>query len=166
VLLDRLERTRAAVRGGGAADADDHDLGAGVYRRADQLARAVRGGGPRVARVLGDEAEPGGGRHLEHGGAAVLDQRERRVHGVAERPAHARGVRLAAERQHQRLHRPLATVRERAQIRREQPGALQPAADRCRHLRGAERPLERIGGDEDGALGNGRHGPYPGATIE
>ena len=47
VLLDRLERARAAVGGRRAADAEQHDLRARVDRGADQLAGAVGRGRPR-----------------------------------------------------------------------------------------------------------------------
>jgi hypothetical protein len=67
------------------------------------------------------------------------------------------GDRLAAEREQQRLHRPLPAVGERAEVRRHQPGALQPAPDSARDLGRAERSLERVGRDEDRALGD-RHG--------
>ena len=64
---------------------------------------------------------------------------------------------LAAELGQQRVERALAAVGDRAQVGRHQPGALEPAPDRARDLGGVERALERVGGDEDGTLGDG-HG--------
>ena len=55
----------------------------------------------------------------------------------------------------QRVERALAAVGDRAQVGRHQPGALEPAADRPGDLRSAERALEGVRGDEDGALGDG-----------
>ena len=52
---------------------------------ADQLAGAVGRRRPGVALGLRHEAEPRGGGHLQHRGAAVLDERELRLHGAAER---------------------------------------------------------------------------------
>ena len=65
----------------------------------------------------------------------------------------ARADDLAAERGQQRVQRALAAVGDRAEVRRDQPGALEPAPDRARDLGRAERPLERVGRDEDRALG-------------
>ena len=62
---------------------------------------------------------------------------------------------LPAELGQQRVERSLAAVGDRAEVGRHQPAAFEPAADRARDLRGAERALERVGGDEDGALGHG-----------
>ena len=73
-LLDRLQRPRAAVGGGRAADRDEDHLRAALDRGGDQLAGAVGAGRPRVALVFGDEREPGGRRHLHQRGAAALDQ--------------------------------------------------------------------------------------------
>ena len=61
---------------------------------------------------------------------------------------------LAAERGEQHLHRALAAVGDGAQVGRAQPGGLQAAADRGRHLGGAEGPLERVGRDEHRAVGH------------
>ena len=113
---------------------------------------AVRGRRPGVALVLGDQAEAGRRRHLEHGRAAVLDQPELRLDRPPERIGHLDADRLAAQRQQDRLHRALAAVRQRAQVGRHQPGPLEPATDRAGDLRGAERALERVRRDEHGAL--------------
>ena len=158
VLLDRLERARAAVGRGRAADAEQHDLRAGVDGGADQLAGAVRRRRPGVALVLGHEPEAGGGGHLEHGRAAVLDQPELRARaGARAGRCTSAAIGLAAEREQQRLHRALAAVGQRAQVGRHQPGALEPAADRAGDLGGAERALERVGRDEHGTLRHGCH---------
>ena len=75
VLLDRLERARAAVGRRRAADADDHHLRAGVDRRADQLAGAVRASPPRRrARPRSRGAGPRPRPSRRTAGAAVLDQ--------------------------------------------------------------------------------------------
>ncbi len=97
VLLDRLERARAAVGRRRAADAEQHDLGARVDRRADQLAGAVGGRGPRVALVLGHEPEARRRGHLEHRRAAVLDQPERSA-AAAARAGRARRRRASRRR--------------------------------------------------------------------
>ena len=88
----------------------------------DQLAGPVGRGGPGVALVLGDQPEPAGHRHLDDRRAAVLD-------AARSRPApRARAGRctVAASSSppscgQQRVERPLATVRDRAQVRRHQP---------------------------------------------
>jgi hypothetical protein len=74
---------------------------------------------------------------------------------AAERVLHVDGDQLAAELGQQRVQRALAAVGDRAQVGRHQPGALEPAADRAGDLRRAERALERVGRDEDRALGDG-----------
>ena len=72
-------------------------------------------------------------------------------------PCTVTATQLAAELGQQRVERPLAAVGHRAEVGRHQPGALEPAPDRTRDLGGAERALEGVGGDEDGALRDG-HG--------
>ena len=78
------------------------------------------------------------------------------VNRRAERALDLDRVGLAAERDQQRLHRALAAVGHGAQVGRHQTGPLEPTADRPGDLGGAERALERVGGDEDGALSHRR----------
>ena len=90
-----------------------------------------------VALVLGHEPEPARLRHLDDRGAAVVEQPEAGVDRPAERVVDARRRRLAAEREQQHLHRPLAAVGERAAGRR------QPARGARARGRSPPRPRSR-----------------------
>ena len=147
----------AAVGGGGAADRDEDHLRPARDRVGDQLAGAVGARGPGVALVLRDEREPGGRRHLDQRGAALLDEAVARLDLAAERVLDPRGDGLAAEVDEHRVERAVAAVGQRQEVGRHQPGALEPAADRAGDLGGAEGSLEGVGRDEDRALGD-RHG--------
>ena len=81
----------------------------------DQLAGAVGDAAQASRSSSATSAEPGRRRHLHHRGPAVLDQgvaapRPRARAG----PRTSRGGGLAAQREQQRLHRPLAAVGDRA----------------------------------------------------
>ena len=113
---DRLDRPGAAVGGRAASDADVNRPRPELDRGGDQLARATRARGDRVALALGDEPEPAGRGHL--------DDRERsprrpkpasiaRPSGSLDRDAD----RLEAEHRRERRERPFAPVGERAERR-------------------------------------------------
>ena len=127
-------------------------------RRGDQLAGAVGRSRPRVAlapRRPAPARSPSRSRRSRvppssTSAEAAGELAPERIVGVG-------GDDLAAEAGQQRVERPLAAVGDRAQVGRHQAGALEPAADRARHLGGPERALERVGRDQDRALGRRRH---------
>ena len=155
MLLDRLDRARAAVGRGRAADAEQRSP-ARRRRPRRRSARRCRTWTPprRRARPRRTSPSPDAAAISSTAVPPSSTSAERRLHRRA-RAGRARSAatRLAAEREQQRLHRALAAVGERAQVGRHQPGALEPAADRAGDLGGAERALERVGRDEHGALG-------------
>ena len=115
--------------------------------------RSPPGRGPRRVRtalVVAHVSPAAGGGDLDDRRASALDESEGRQDLPAERVADARPRRLTAERGQEDRHRPLAAVRERAQVGgRGAPGPFEPPADRGRHDRGGVCPLEAVGCDED-----------------
>ena len=72
--LDHLERPGAAVGRRRPSHRDEDDLRAGVRRRRDELAGAIRARRPRVTLVLGHQPEPDRHRHLDDRRAAILNE--------------------------------------------------------------------------------------------
>ena len=156
-VAERLEGAGATVDGGRAAAANEHQLGARIDGRGDQLARAERRCCQRVAIGLRHQPMPARARHIEHCGprhAAParrrVEQGELREHLVAERAKGAHLMHVAAERAAQHRSRALAAVGDRAPVGRDAL-SLEPFGDRVGDLLGRERALERVGRDQRGA---------------
>ena len=130
------------------------DLRARRRRGADQLAGAVGRGGPGVALVLGDEAEAGGRRHLDHGGPAVLDQPELALHrrGRADPAPRRRPSRRRAP-----AGAPPSCPRRRRR-RGQRSGGISPARSSPRPIAPATSAARNVPLNESGATSTGRSG--------
>ena len=121
-LLDRGDRPRAAVGGRASADGDQDRGRAGAHGGDDQLARAARRGGFGIALVPVDQPQPRGLGHLDHRCDPVLEQCEPGTPRPPERVGDPRADGLSAQREQQRLHRPLAAVGDRQRVGRAPSG--------------------------------------------
>ena len=149
---ERGHHPGAPVGARAAADAEDDLRAAGVEGRADDLAQPAARRSERLAPATGEPPEPGHVGHLDDRGLAATRIRRRhrlaRGSGRADRdPLEAGGDR--------RVHRPVAAVRDRDG---HDGGVRHPAdagAERGGDLGGGQRPLELVGGDEDGGHDGG-----------
>ncbi|GHE50949.1 hypothetical protein GCM10018785_20970 [Streptomyces longispororuber] len=154
-----LERARAAVGRPRVAAADQDAARARVERGADQLAHAVRRGGPRVAQVARHQAQAGGGRQVHHGGAPA-EEREVGADALAERAGRGQRHEPPAARRGEGLRGALAAVHERDQVGRGVgQDAVDAAGDGLGGGLGGQRLLEAARGDGD--TGQRRHGRTP-----
>ena len=113
---------------------------------------------PRVeaataSRSLGrHQRQPAGPRHLDHGGAAALEQRVARLDLAPERVVHARRGGLAAQRREQHLHGAVAAVGDRAQVGRR----AARRDSRPRPIAAATSVARKVPLNESGATSTGR----------
>ena len=138
-VLDRLERARAAVGGGRAADRDEDHLRARLDRGGDQLAGAVGRRRPGVALVLGDQRRA---RRPPPSRRAPC-RRPRPAPKPARSRAAERVVRVAPATSRRRAR---AAARRACPRRRRRPGTGRAASGRRARARGrSRRHLRRRG---------------------
>ena len=123
-----LERARAAIVRGAAADADDDTASTGAGGGRDQLARTVRRATQRVVFIRGEQREARSRGHLDHGDRSI--EREGCLCRPAERSAHGANNALRPGRD-KRVNGSLAAVGHRQRARH----------DRRRLSRAAQRRL-------------------------
>ena len=138
----------AAIIGGRTADAQQQTADAGVQRRADHPADTPGVGAENVTLALGNELEPRGRGHLEHGGA-VADRQTARD-GTPQRVHGPHGANPCTESRRHGLGEPFAAIGhghvDDLGVRHD--GEHSPGHG-GRRLNGRHGLLEGVGGDDD-----------------
>ena len=149
--VERLDQAATSIGRRAPADPEGHVTCATVDRRGHQVASPSTRGGDRVTLVGGDPRQSGCFGHLDDGPRAVDGSDEVRRDRAAERVPGGRRSADPAAGGLDRGDRALAAVREGGEDDRVARARARPAGrDGPRNLDRRQRPLERVGRDEDG----------------
>ena len=143
----RRQQAGAAVVGRTAAQAQHNAPHSGIQRRANQLAGAMAAGRQHIAPARFNPVQAAGLGHLDNR-LGIRQQPPMRLNRIAQRPADAGLLQLAAGSAQQRINRALTTVGHRAEQQFGIGVNARPARrDGFSNSAGTQAFLERIRGD-------------------